>query len=237
MDNKNDTIGEITEIALVGEDGEQMLFEHVLTFMYENERYMALIPAEQSNEEIKKKVAFSLLIYLTIIPFELKFYQGINPTSVVLITVLSPLFIFVAFLSLFCLYGSPIYSLVNFFIKIASSVLSFLTKFAFQINAPPMSGLIIIVFMILLLAFLYYKSIEFIPLYRSLLIIVIGFITIYCLPIENWVTTAVYFINVGQGDSCLIRKGNTAIMIDTGGLKNTDLAKQTLIPFLQKEKI
>ena len=51
MDNKNDTIGEITEIALVGEDGEQMLFEHVLTFMYENERYMALIPAEQSNEE------------------------------------------------------------------------------------------------------------------------------------------------------------------------------------------
>ena len=51
MDNRPDAIGEITEIALVGEDGEQMLFEHVLTFMYENERYMALIPAEQSNEE------------------------------------------------------------------------------------------------------------------------------------------------------------------------------------------
>ena len=51
MENKTDTFGEITEIALVGEDGEQMLFEHVLTFMYENERYMALIPAEQANEE------------------------------------------------------------------------------------------------------------------------------------------------------------------------------------------
>ena len=51
MDNRPGSIGEITEIALVGEDGEQLLFEHVLTFMYENERYMALIPAEQSNEE------------------------------------------------------------------------------------------------------------------------------------------------------------------------------------------
>ena len=63
------------------------------------------------------------------------------------------------------------------------------------------------------------------------------FLTLYCLPIENWITTAVYFINVGQGDSCLIRKGNTAVMIDTGGLKNVDLATQTLIPFLQKERI
>lgn len=51
MDKNTDTIGEITEITLVGEDGEEMLFEHVLTFIYENERYMALIPAEQSNEE------------------------------------------------------------------------------------------------------------------------------------------------------------------------------------------
>lgn len=51
MEKNTDTIGEITEIALVGEDGEQMLFEHVLTFMYENQRFMALIPAEQANEE------------------------------------------------------------------------------------------------------------------------------------------------------------------------------------------
>lgn len=51
MNSKPDDIGEMIEITLVGEDGEEMLFEHVLTFMYEDQRYMALIPAEQANEE------------------------------------------------------------------------------------------------------------------------------------------------------------------------------------------
>jgi len=51
MKNKPDDFGEIIEITLVGEDGEEMLFEHVLTFMYDDQRYMALIPAEQANEE------------------------------------------------------------------------------------------------------------------------------------------------------------------------------------------
>ena len=51
MDNRPDNLGEITEITLVDENGGEMLFEHVLTFMYEDERYMALIPAEQANEE------------------------------------------------------------------------------------------------------------------------------------------------------------------------------------------
>lgn len=186
---------------------------------------------------IKKKIIFSLLIYLAVVPFELQFYQGINPLSIFLITSLTPLFIVLAFLSLISLYGLPIYSVVGFFAKIAGKILGFLSKFAFQINAPPMNGITIIVFVLLFLTFLYYKSIDFIPLSRAFSIIVVGFIGLYCLPIENWITTAVYFINVGQGDSCLVRKGNTAVMIDTGGLQNIDIAKEVLIPFLQKEKI
>lgn len=189
------------------------------------------------SKGIKKKILFSLLIYLAVIPFELKFYNGVNPTSILLITALSPVFIVLAFLSLIALYGIPIYSVVDFIAKIISKVLGFLAKFAFQVNAPPMSWPFIIVFVLLFFTFLYYKSIEFIPLSRAFLIMILSFVTLYCLPIENWITTAVYFINVGQGDSCLIRKGNTAVLIDTGGLKNVDLATQTLIPFLQKERI
>ncbi len=62
MNNKPDDLGEPIEITLVGEDGEEMLFEHVLTFMYENERYMALIPAEQANEEEAE------LVFMHIVP-------------------------------------------------------------------------------------------------------------------------------------------------------------------------
>lgn len=38
-------------ITLVGEDGNAREFEHILTFMYENERYMALAPSDLINDE------------------------------------------------------------------------------------------------------------------------------------------------------------------------------------------
>ncbi len=41
----------VVEITLVGDDGSEETFEHVLTFMYDNERYMALIPSGLANED------------------------------------------------------------------------------------------------------------------------------------------------------------------------------------------
>lgn len=47
----------------------------------------------------------------------------------------------------------------------------------------------------------------------------------------------VFFINVGQGDAALIRNKKLNILIDTGGLKQIDLAKECLIPFFKMERI
>ena len=45
-------------------------------------------------------------------------------------------------------------------------------------------------------------------------------------------TPRVYFIDVSQGDSSIIRIHNKNILIDTGGNYNYDLGKNTIIPFL-----
>ncbi|MCF0117406.1 MAG: MBL fold metallo-hydrolase [Bacilli bacterium] len=45
------------------------------------------------------------------------------------------------------------------------------------------------------------------------------------------------FINVGQGDSILIKNENESILIDTGGNKSVDIANDTLIPYFKKMKI
>lgn len=42
---------EMMRITLIGEDNSTVEFEHVLTFMYENERYMALTPADVDDDE------------------------------------------------------------------------------------------------------------------------------------------------------------------------------------------
>ena len=57
------------------------------------------------------------------------------------------------------------------------------------------------------------------------------------LPINYSLDDGVYFINVGQGDSTLIHYRSTNVLVDTGGVKNKDIAKDVIIPFLKKKGI
>ncbi len=56
-------------------------------------------------------------------------------------------------------------------------------------------------------------------------------------PLQEPLTNAVHFINVGQGDSILVKNRTHTVMIDTGGYKSFDMATETLIPFMNKNKI
>ncbi len=55
--------------------------------------------------------------------------------------------------------------------------------------------------------------------------------------LENLISTSVYFINVGQGDSTLIQSFGKTMLIDTGGVKSFDMAQKVLIPFFKKLNI
>ena len=184
-----------------------------------------------------KKLFELLLIYIFFIPFELKFYNGTNPLSMITNSLLSQLFVFVAVSSLLCFYGIPIYGVVNFFTKGLSNLLGWLAKASFQVNAPPFAGWMVFLFAFIFLAYCYYRSIGFIPIYRAIAAFFLVGLILYHLPVHNFISEEICFINVGQGDSCLIRKGTTSVLIDTGGLTYTDLAKETLIPFLRKKRI
>lgn len=62
-------------------------------------------------------------------------------------------------------------------------------------------------------------------------------ILIYSLVIEvNDREVSVEFIDVGQGDSCLVRYGGKNILIDTGGnnFGNFDIGENILLPYLRK---
>ena len=189
------------------------------------------------KKRFKLKIANVIYMYVFLIPFELKFYNGINPFSLIVQTALTPLFVALATVSLFCFYGIPLYPAVNFLGKGTSNILGWLAKLAFQINAPPFSAWMILIYALLFLVFCYYKTIDFIPIYRVILFTFVTALTFYLSPISNLVTEQVSFINVGQGDSCLVRKGKTTVLIDTGGSIYKDIAKGTLIPFLKKNRI
>lgn len=48
---------------------------------------------------------------------------------------------------------------------------------------------------------------------------------------------SITFINVGQGDSILIRNKGKSLLIDTGGSKSFDIVTETLIPYFKKNQI
>ena len=63
-------------------------------------------------------------------------------------------------------------------------------------------------------------------------VILIGFI--------NFIPTnlKIYFIDVGQGDSCLIvTPHKQTILIDGGGSENYDIGKNILVPYLLARRI
>ena len=188
-------------------------------------------------KRIRGKIVQTLFLYILLIPFELKFYNGINPFTIIYQTLLTPLFSLVAVSSLANFYGVPFYGLTQFFAKGLTNIMGWLAKLSFQINGPPFNEWFILIYVLLFLVFCYYKSINFVPIYKVMGISFLSGITLYFLPIDNLITSQVSFINVGQGDSCLIRKGNTTVLIDTGGSVYQDIAKETLIPYLEKQRI
>ena len=71
-------------------------------------------------------------------------------------------------------------------------------------------------------------------------IVTLGSIVVYSLsflPIAPMFSMQVSFINVGQGDSILIRDRSTVVLLDTGGNISFDMAEEVLIPYLRKQRI
>lgn len=73
--------------------------------------------------------------------------------------------------------------------------------------------------------------------YMFLTIMLTTIFFIKAIPIRAYLYNAIYFINVGQGDSILIVNHNHNVLIDTGGNTSFDMAKETLIPFFHKKQI
>ena len=186
---------------------------------------------------IKKKLLTSLVVYFYFIPFEIKYYNSINLLSFPLSFLLSPLFIVIGVISLLTLYGIPIYVVPKWLISGLTNILRIFSKIPLEIYCSPINENIVIILVIIFLVFLYYLDIQFKPFYRPIGIILMSIYCLNCLPIKNIFTNQVSFINVGQGDCCLIRNQFNTILIDTGGLTYTDIANDCLIPYFKKNRI
>ena len=184
-----------------------------------------------------KKIIIILIINVAMIPFILNFNNELSPLSILLQIFLSPLLIIYYLFCWIAFLGLPIYSGMNGFTIFLNRTLKFFSPILFKIHAPPLPELGVFIYSLCLIFLLYFISIKHKEIYKYFSLIFISVSAIYFLPIKESIHPSVSFINVGQGDSCLIQMKNTTVMIDTGGNKYRDIAKESLIPYLKKNRI
>ena len=186
---------------------------------------------------LKPKLERYLTIYLFFLPFEVAYYNKIVILSLPLQIIVTPLFLVIGVISLLCFFYVPIYKVNSFFITILKGVLSLIKPLSFGINMPELNQFLILLYYALYTLWIYYYAHGFVPFKRALLVAQLSFLCLYGLPIKNYLSSEVDFINVGQGDCTLIRNKDKVALIDTGGLTYTDIANGSLIPYLKKKRI
>lgn len=178
------------------------------------------------------------LIYLASIPIILSIQYRINILSIILGVIVMPL---VSILYQLLLWYAVLGSLLKPFVQIVINIFTNIVLFSGDISLYiPFTKPTL--FFILTYYFYFFRMLLLANCQKrygveicKILSVVLMF---YLYPYYSTISKVV-MIDVGQGDSFLIKqahhKGN--ILIDTGGLKNNDVAKNTLIPYLRSEGI
>lgn len=180
----------------------------------------------------KRKIFILFYAYLLLIPITTQtsgtFHVFTAPFQLILIPFFA-VFIILAYLSLIKL---PLIGVMNpyanFLVGISKSLLKLDIALPIMVN-----DWLIFIYYAFVFAIIYLLESQRIHHLRNTLLALSSFLVITLLPV-NVIERGVYFINVGQGDSILIKDHNKYVMIDTGGNIKFDMASETLIPFFNK---
>lgn len=175
----------------------------------------------------------SLLIF---IPFYLEFNNAINLFSILENIIILPVFQALFIYTIPIMFGLKmpfIEEIYNFVFKVfVNSELKY-----FNFNAPPLNQYGYIFYYALFILFMYFFEVRNKRVYPYILGFIFSITAIYFVPFDSLFTSSVTFINIGQGDSTLIRKNGETYLIDTGGSLTNDLAINSLIPYFRKNRI
>ena len=177
-----------------------------------------------------------LLLSLFLIPIQLNFNKSFNLLTflyqIVLIPLMNCIFIF-SIVSLYLGYNPLLDILLFPIIQIFKGLVNL--KFVLYHDSLPIE--LLIIYYLLFYAFIYVLEKEINLFNKKITGVFCLTAVIGLLPYKNIYEKSVNFINVGQGDSILIRDRNTNVLIDTGGLKYKDLATSSLINYFKKKEV
>ena len=182
------------------------------------------------------KLSSLLLLFFFLLPASISM-GDLHPFFLLFSTLLLPLSLGFAFLGFLSFLRVPLVAVLNGYSSFLVSLLHGLGHFDLAVSLPAPSEIAIALYYLFLLFVCYLRDAGFKKLRSILGVFAFGIYSLSFVPVVPSLTSSVTFINVGQGDSILIQDGLHAVMIDTGGVQDFDMAEEVLIPYLKKRRI
>ena len=174
---------------------------------------------------ISKLFITSFIAFIVSIPIMINNYFSINLLTIINNLIFVPLISIIIFpFSIIVLFIPQLDFIYNFMINILEFLTKFMINMKLELVLKKTNILVIIIYYIIISFILYnFKNKK----YRYIIILVI--VLVIHTNINYISKPFITFIDVGQGDSTFIHlKHNKNILIDTGGIYNYDLSKNTI---------
>ncbi len=196
---------------------------------------VALSALKFLKKKWKQKVVGTLLFSGLAFPLRVG-SSYLNPLTFVEMILLVPInFLFLVFSMLSVI--TPFYTPTIFIGKAIIWILEIMDSNKIRIPFGDWGGTFIYFYLTVFLLLVFYLESVRIRHAKIAIACLAVMITVSVVPLQEPISNCVYFVNVGQGDSIIIKNKTHTVMIDTGGYKNFDMAEETLIPFMNKKKI
>lgn len=131
----------------------------------------------------------------------------------------------------------PLYKIAGFMAKGLLWILEKMDAISIRIPFGNWGGTFFLFYLLVFLLLVYYLESVRLKHAKIAVLCLVIMTTISIVPFQEPISNCVYFVNVGQGDSIIIKNKSYTVMIDTGGNKSFDMTEETLIPFMNKKKI
>ncbi|MCR5079674.1 MAG: MBL fold metallo-hydrolase [Bacilli bacterium] len=193
---------------------------------------------KKNFKNLKRTFASFILLRLFLLPLTLAYNEGELPIlSGLYSQFLLPITFLFQLIGYVCMLLPFIRVILNPLGEGYYGLLSLLSYINPKIHFPPPTPIFYILYYLLLIVLLLMVEVG---LRKTPLILASTGVLTYLgslLPFPIWFTDQVSFINVGQGDSILIRDNDNVVLLDTGGSIRFDMAKEVLIPYFRKQRI
>ena len=188
------------------------------------------------KREANKKIKICVVFFILMLPYHMIVDHSFNILSLLFQIISAPLFSVIYALDYLVFLGSisrPFLELLNSSI---SMILTEISNINIVIPVGNYGYIDALIYYVLVLLIVIFKELKIKKQKQVCILILISVFFINVFPdYKNYYE--VHFIDVGQGDSTLIRYKDKNILVDTGGSLYVDLATKCLIPYFHKLKI